>query len=185
MIRRVKKFNEFNMISEDKSGANYEYGCLMLYVNLPNWDYLTNKIEKNDLYKPENERYGVEKEPHITILYGIHKNVDDDQVISLFADLTKSDFDISVTGIDYFYNDEFDVLKLNVESSELDKLNRLAKMLNHTSNYPTYKPHLTIAYLNKGTGNKYSEPTFRGKIDNINKIVYSKTNGEKISIPLI
>ena len=184
MIRKVKRFHEFRMISEDKSGTNYEYGCLMLYVDIPNWGHLTNEIEKNDLYKPENERYGIEKEPHITILYGIHKDVDDDQVMSMFSDLTQTNFDISVNGIDCFYNDEFDVLKLNVESSELNKLNKMARMLNHTNDYPTYKPHLTIAYLNKGMGNKYSDPTFHTKINNISKIVYSKTNGEKISIPL-
>jgi len=184
MMRKVKTFHEFRMISEDKSGTNYEYGCLMLYVDIPNWENFTKEIEKIDLYRPENERYGLEKDPHITILYGIHKDVDDDQVISMFSDLTKNDFDIFVNGIDCFHNDEFDVLKLNLESSELIKLNKLARLLNHTNNFPTYDPHLTIAYLNKGMGNKYSDTTFHTKINNINKIVYSKTNGEKIFIPI-
>ena len=78
---RLKKYSEFMLISEDKSGTNYEYGCLMLYVNLPNWQKFTSQIDIKDLYEPDIERYGVETDPHATILYGIHKNVDDDEVI--------------------------------------------------------------------------------------------------------
>lgn len=172
-------------VLEDKSGNMYEYGCLMLYVKFNNWNDFIGQIDRELLYEPENERYGVETEPHITILYGIHKDVDDEQVIALFSDIKKSGFDITVDGVDCFYNKEYDVLKMNVKSEKLNELNELATRLPHTSTYPDYKPHLTIAYLTKGNGNKFVNSNFNLKIDTIDKIVYSKTNGEKIDIPLL
>jgi len=180
----IKTFSEFELYLESKSGSMYEYGCLMLYVNFPNWERFIGQIDKNLLYEPENERYGVESEPHITILYGIHSNVDDEQVIALFSDIDKSSFNIQSKGIDCFYNKDYDVLKMNVESAELRKLNELASNLPHTSTYPDYKPHITIAYFKKGNANPFINENFNIKINTIDKIVYSKTNGEKIDIPL-
>ena len=172
-------------ILEDKSGTMYEYGCLMLQTNFPNWSGFVGNINKDELYDPNNERYGIETEPHITILYGIHKEVDDDQVIAMFSDIKKSDFDLEVNGLDCFYNKDYDVLKMNIKSEKLNELNNLAKKLPHTSTYPDYKPHITVAYLTKGNGNNYVDLNFKMKINTIDKIVYSKTNGEKIDIPLI
>ena len=182
---RLKKYSEFMLISEDKSGTNYEYGCLMLYVNLPNWQKFTSQIDIKDLYEPDIERYGVETDPHATILYGIHKNIDDDEVIALFSDIKKSEFDINVEGLDCFFNKDYDVLKMNIVSDRLRELNKLATRLPHTSAFPDYKPHLTVAYLKNGRGQSYIDPNFRMKINTIDRIVYSKTNGEKIDIPLI
>ena len=182
---RLKRYSEFMSILEDKSGTMYEYGCIMLYATFPNWDKFTGGIDKNLLFDPENERYGVETEPHITILYGIHKEVDDEQVIAMFSDIKKSDFDIEANGLDCFYNKDYDVLKMNIKSEKLNELNKLASTLPHTSAYPDYKPHITVAYLTKGNGNKFVDLNFKMKINTIDKIVYSKTNGEKIDIPLI
>jgi len=172
------------MISEDKSGNNYEYGCLMLYVDVKNWHGISQSINHEDLYKPEETRYGIETDPHITILYGIHKDVDDYSVKELFKNLGKSNFDIKINGIDCFFNKDYDVLKFNIDSKKLHELNRLAKSLPNTNEYPEYKPHMTIAYLKKGTGQKYINENFNIGIDNIIKIVYSKPSGESINIPL-
>jgi 2'-5' RNA ligase len=171
-------------ILELKSGTMYEYGCLMLYVSIPNWSELTKDINLEDLFQPDNERYGIETEPHITILYGIHSDVPDDRVFNLFEDIDKSDFDIEVTSKNCFFNKDYDVLKLDITSKKLNQLNELGKTLPHTDTYPTYKPHMTIAYLKKGEGSKYVDETYSLKINKIDKIVYSKPNGEKIDILL-
>ncbi len=180
----MKRYSEFNSILEFKSGTMYEYGCLMLYVSLPNWSDLTKVINKEDLFEPDNERYGVETEPHITILYGVHSDVPDEKVLNLFKDIDDQDFDIQVIGKNCFFNKDYDVLKLDISSDKLNQLNKLGKTLPHTDTYPTYKPHMTIAYLKKGEGSKYVEETYSFKINKIDKIVYSKPNGEKIDIPL-
>jgi len=181
---RLKTYSQFKLMLEDKSGTMYEYGCLMLYLDLPNWSKMVSDIDKRELYEPTNERYGIETEPHITILYGVHSDVTDDQVIDLFKEVRKSDFDITVNGIDCFFNKDYDVLKMDVKSNKLNELNEICKTLPHTSTYPDYKPHITIAYLLKGNGSKYMNPTFQMKMNNIDKIVYSKPNGEKIDIPI-
>jgi len=190
----IKSYKEFMSILEYKSGTMYEYGCVMLYLEIPNWkDFLETKIlhgkkieeMDGDLYEPKNERYGIETDPHITILYGIHKDVSDDEVLKMFSNIKKSDFDISADGVDCFYNKDYDVLKMNVKSNKLNELNKLARKLKHTSTYPDYKPHLTIGYFLKGKSNEYVDLNFDMKIDTIDKIVYSKSNGEKIDIPLV
>jgi 2'-5' RNA ligase len=181
---RLKRYFEFMSILEDKSGTMYEYGCLMIYVKIPNWEQFIGDVDRETLYEPENERYGLETEPHATILYGIHKDVSDEQVLEMFSNIKKSDFDIYVDSIDCFYNKDYDVLKMNIKSNKLNELNKLATQLPHTSTYPDYKPHLTIGYFLKGMANKYVNLNFDMKINTIDKIVYSKTNGEKIDIPL-
>ena len=183
-MKRVLSYSDFMKICEDKSGSMYEYGCLMLYVKIPNWSEFTNQIQSSYLYEPQNERYGLETEPHITILYGIHKDVKDEDVLETFSGINEKEFDLKLVGIDCFKNKDYDVLKINVRSEKLNELNNIAKSLPHTDTYPDYKPHLTIAYLKKGFGDMYSNKDFETSAVNLDKIVYSKTNGEKISIPL-
>jgi 2'-5' RNA ligase len=73
-----------------------------------------------------------------------------------------------------FENDEYDVLKFNVISNDLAKLNKLMKgNFEYTSNYPNYIPHLTIAYLKKGEGKKYIKNMETLEIENINNFIYS------------
>lgn len=180
----IKTFEKFILFLE-KDSKMYEYGCLMVYLNLPYWDQFLSKIQPGDLYQTDNDRYGLETEPHCTILYGIHSDVNDEDVFKLFDGIKKSDFDLSIDGIDCFYNKDYDVLKMNVKSEKLNELNSLAKSLPHTSHFQDYKPHLTLAYLQKGEGRKYIDPTFMMEINSIDKIVYSKPSGEKIDITLL
>jgi len=181
---RLKRYSEFMSILELKSGTMYEYGCLMLYVDIPNWSELTKDILEEDLFEKDNERYGIETEPHITILYGVHSDVPDEKVENLFKGIDKGDFDIKVISKNCFFNKDYDVLKLDISSEKLNQLNKLGKTLPHTDTYPTYKPHMTIAYLKKGEGSKYVNETYTLDINKIDKIVYSKPNGEKIDILL-
>ena len=45
-----------------------EYGCLMLKLDIPQWDLVLNFINKEDIN--ENTDKGLEEEPHATILFG-------------------------------------------------------------------------------------------------------------------
>ena len=52
--------------------AKYEYGCLMLDLSINNWQKLLDCIDEEDIYNGDDaEKYGLETEPHITILYGL------------------------------------------------------------------------------------------------------------------
>jgi 2'-5' RNA ligase len=177
----IKNYNKF---LESKSGKLYEYGCVMVYLDMPNWESITSYIDEEDLYKPENKRYGLETEPHLTVLYGLHSDVNDQDVLNVFKDVKSSDIQLDILGIDIFENKQFDVVKMNVKSETLNNLNAELRKLPHTSDYPDYKPHITIAYLLPGRGKKYIEPDYKFKFNQVKKVIYSKANGQKIEMEI-
>lgn len=64
--------------------------------------------------------------------------------------------EIEVSNISLFdTNPEYEVLKFEAFNPDLFRINAQLKEFPHTSNFPDYKAHLTIAYLKKGTGKKY------------------------------
>ena len=48
-----------------------------------------------------------------------------------------------------------DVVHLQVHSDDLHRLNRKLSVLPHTDTQPSYCPHVTLAYVKKGLGQKY------------------------------
>jgi 2'-5' RNA ligase len=176
--------NKYNQFLEGKSGKLYKYGCVMLYLNIKNWDSILDRINKSDVYNVNDPTKGYERHPHITIIFGLHSNVSDDDVLDVFKNLKSSDIDITVDGIGCFENNEYDVVKMNIISDKLNKLNNKLSMLDNTSDYSDYKPHITIAFVLPGTGKKYTQPEYKYQFDNFNKILYKKTNGQTITIPL-
>jgi len=175
---RIKNFQNF------LESKNYRYGCVMVYLDIPNWNEITSFIEKEDLYKPEDRKYGIQNNPHVTILYGLHSDVKDEDVINIFENIKSNDIKIKVDKIDSFNNEEFEVIKMNVESKKLVDLNKELTKLPHTTDYPDYKPHITLAYLLPGRAQKYIQNNYNHTFENIKKIIYSKSNGEKIEIKL-
>lgn len=150
----MKHLKKYQLYTE---GRQYEFGCLMLDFEFPDWTSLLAKIDKEDLYKPDEGRYGIEDKPHITVLYGFHDEVVSKTITDKLGELLFMPINITIDGIDIFENQDYDVVKLNVESEELRHLNKLCSELPHTTDYPDYKPHMTLAYVQKGLGSKYKE----------------------------
>lgn len=169
-------------MKKQHSGTDYESGCVMAMINVTNWDELTSHFDKDDVYKPEVSRYGIETDPHITILYGFHSNkIDDSEIESIIRSVDGDDIKIDITGIEIFEdNPEFDVVKMTVKSDYLNKLHDELSKLPNSDKYPTYQPHITMAYIKKGRGKKYELSNYKHHIDGIHNIVYSKPDGEKI-----
>ena len=158
---------------------NYQWGCVMLEVEVDNWSEILKKIDDEDLYMAEDEHHGKQKDPHITILYGLDSSVIDEEVKVIFQDVKKEDFKIDVLDINLFENEDYDVLKIEIRNNLLNKYyNELKKLPNHSS-YPQFNPHVTIAYLKSGLGKKYVEKNPDIKLK-VKSIVYTKSNGEKI-----
>jgi 2'-5' RNA ligase len=169
----IKTFDEFN-ISENE--GHHSYGCAMLYFIFDKIDDIQSEIDEDDLIND-----GFENDPHVTLLYGLHKEVNDTEVFDII-----DEYDIptlELYNISAFKTDEYDVLKFDVrqymeEYSEKDdilfKINKSLCKLPYTSDFPDYHPHATIAYLKAGTSNKYikqlKDLTYKVKA---NKIVYS------------
>ena len=90
--------------------------------------------------------------------------------------------EIKLENISIFENKDFDVVKVDVISDGLNSLNKKMTKYPHTTDYPHYHPHMTIAYVKKGMGKKYAEDLKDFSITP-DKFVYSKIDGTKLSIP--
>lgn len=177
----IKKWIEF--IKESING--YSYGCVMVEVPVKNWEALTQIIDIDDIYEEKGDSaYGIQKNPHLTLLYGLHENVTNEQVKKVFDDFDEN-INIEIEGVDIFENPKFDVVKFNIKKTNtlqnlFDKLSELP----NSNEYPDYKPHITIAYVKSGTGKKYVNPNYKHKVSNVDEITYSKPNDDKFKFNL-
>jgi peptide deformylase len=135
-------------------------GCLLLNLDIPiyalrSWGDYTSKIETADIYDAPG--CGIEIQPHITILFGFDDATTDvDKVLSDVKKFFDRQLLVRATGISVFENKEYDVVKIDIESEILKKLNKyLTDKYSITSIYPEYKAHCTIGYVKKGAGAKY------------------------------
>lgn len=56
----------------------HDSGCLMLQCNIKNWNAVTSIIHPEDIYTKDG--FGLETEPHITILYGFTDEITVDNI---------------------------------------------------------------------------------------------------------
>lgn len=162
-----------------ENAAKRSYACLMLDCS----DFknelkkIQDQIDKEDIYT-EKEGHGLENDPHITALYGIHEQ--DPKVVKEALDLSAITY--KLTGLSLFENDEFDVLKCSVVSPDLKKLNKQCrKELEYTNSYDDFVPHLTVGYLKPGTGRKYTYLKFDtlGEEMTSSKFIFSTKDSKK------
>ena len=149
------KQNNAGMIKEEKKPEDrIEFGCLAIFLDVPVWNKITSIIRPEDIY--EEPGYGIETDAHTTILYGFHDEVTSEDCFALFKkNMPLEPIKIGVKGISIFNNLKFDVVKFDVNSEELTKLNGIMKQLPHDDKFPDYHPHITIAYVKRGEGSKY------------------------------
>jgi 2'-5' RNA ligase len=174
----IKNYIQF--IKESING--HKYGCVMIEVPVSNWDEITSSIDPEDIfYADENDDpKGIQENPHLTILYGLHDDVTEDQVKSVFEGFT-GDINIEVDGVGIFENDKFDVVKFNVNpDGALQHLHDELSKFPNSDQFPDYKPHITICYTKKGTGKKYVKPDYKYTVKNVDNITYSLASGEKV-----
>jgi hypothetical protein len=179
----IKKELRAALLKEGKhKNHKNEYGCLMVYLDVAkeDWNKLQDMIDDEDLYiDKQDPSYGREKEPHTTALFGFHADIN-------YEDLEK-EIDkvktpkIGFKGISAFSNEKFDVLKFDVDSDDMHKMNAKFKKFPHTNSFPDYHPHVTIAYLKPKTADKYIKKMkeMKDMPIKVDKLVYSKPNGGK------
>lgn len=143
------------------------YNCIMIgYKPINIINTIQENIDENDLLPGK----GLETESHITLLYGLYNNVSWDDVKSYLMPL--SDYKTFVYNVSVFNNEEFDVLKMDINCDNLKKTNKLLRdNLPHDEFYPDYHPHMTIAYLKPNCGAKYAKKML-DKIITIEPIEY-------------
>lgn len=171
-------------IINESTGRKYEYGCVMLYFDFPQINKIHDSIHTDDIYIEDGDNsYGLEEEPHTTLLFGLHNGVTTEDVTNVLKKFKYGECKIHNPSL--FENENYDVLKFDVEGVNLHETNELLRDFPHTNNFPDYHPHLTIGYIKSGMGKKY--------IDKLNgheymlspkEAIYSKPDGSKDKIEL-
>ncbi len=129
---------------------------------------------------------GYEDDVHITVLYGLHTGDADDvrRVVNGFGPVQ-----VRWGGISVFETDDGDCIVLDVLPGGINILNsRLRESLEYTSKFLEYKPHLTLAYVKPGEGEKYVQ-LLDGRLPlekyvNFDSLVFGAANGERVTIGL-
>jgi len=161
-------------------GHKNEYGCLMAMVSPADGQSIVkfgkSLIRDSDLYIKQGEEYGRETEPHVTILFGFNPDLKESEVRKIIADVRP--FNITAQGISIFESEDFDVVKFDInKSGPLMELRERSIIYPHVSTFPNYHPHLTVAYVRKGTfTDKITDKNISFKI---NRLKYSSMNGDK------
>jgi len=140
------------------NGKRDYYGCVMMDTKIDDWEeqHLAG-IDEDDVHiKPLDDSYGLEKDPHITVLFGIHEDQVDSETIKEVIKHNMKPVTVDIDEVDFFPGEEYDVVKYNVPvTDELLKYRELFSKFPNTQTFPEYKPHMTIAYVKPGMGKKY------------------------------
>jgi len=178
-----------NFIVLEKKGKTYDYGILMLYL-----DKSDNKqfIQFGKKHIPDEvlTNDGREDEPHVTCLYGFKPKTDMDKVKAFIKQEVTEPLTLTLKKVSRFENDHkgFHVIKIEVECAELKSLyKKLRKEFadDIENEYPTWKGHITLAYVEPGECKDLDgNDTFDGKEFTVNKLILKSANGDKSTINL-
>jgi 2'-5' RNA ligase len=139
--------------------------CIM--ADMPQKDDILEfikKIPNECVYEEVGENYGKEANPHVTVMYGLSP-IEENRVKELLNKVPKK-IVAELGKISKFSNADapYDVLKIEVKSPHLNKIHEMIRK-NFDNNYKwsQYNPHVTLAYVKKGTCNEYvGNKTFEG-----------------------
>lgn len=153
--------------------GRYDYGCVMGRVDEETshkiLEFNQHMIGEDILYTEED--LGREYTPHVTIKWGLTESYSQHQMREFLKEVRP--FMLELRGIGIFENERFDVVKFNVEGKELRALNEKFSKLPNQDSHPIYKPHITLAYVNKGMGKKFVREAKQFARVPVNSIEYS------------
>lgn len=132
---------------------------------------------------------GREDEPHITLRFGL--NADDAQavrqIVEGFGPITVTLGKTSVFPARQrpTASTPADVVKVDVVSQDLHRLNSLLAKLPQSEQSYRYVPHITLAYVRPGSGDKYAGiRDLDGVKLRLNSVVFRGKDGARTDIPL-
>lgn len=158
--------------------------CVMLGLHeiLPaeNWVKILNSIDEEDLHE-----YGKEYDPHVSLFYCYEwKKKFNQKEVNKFSKLVLP-IDLTVTGVSLFENEEYDVLKFEVQKTiTLEQAQQQSvELFEATPTYPDYIPHMTLAYLLPGKGKEYQDKLSKAIVFPFtytsNKLIYAVSNSQQ------
>lgn len=127
---------------------------------------------------------GRESHPHVTVKYGLHFRTPSQRLRDKLKQFGPVTLTFGRTSL--FKSKAADVLKIDVHSPDLHRLNKLiARTLPTHDTFPTYEPHATLAYLKPGKGAHYTgSRALAGTKVTIDHILFSGKNGHQEKLPL-
>jgi 2'-5' RNA ligase len=127
---------------------------------------------------------GREHEPHVTLLYGL-ADADVGRVHAVLADEPPVTLKFGPTAFfpakaDAAPGEAHDVVFLSVLSPDLLRLHALvSRAVPHKKTHPTYRPHVTLAYVRPGEGRRFAgDRTLLGRAVTVKEVVFRRTDGE-------
>jgi 2'-5' RNA ligase len=172
-----------------KKKSSYPFSSVQ--VNLPkiatkriiHWG--EENIPDEDIYEePDNLVRGREYESHVTIAYGINNDTPK-KIKRLLA--RQKPFYIEFGKISIFKCINFDVVKIEIESPDLRRINKaiLDGVEVTTTSCNAYRPHVTIAFVKKNKGDKFNgNADFAGNRLLVDRLTFSSKNGVQTTIEL-
>lgn len=170
--------NVKNTLLENRN-KSVSKGCLMAMVPKKYAEAILRfnhkLIKEEDLYT-EGTEYGREIEPHITIRYGFLKDLNELDIRQLLKG--HKPFMVEIYGLNRFDpSPKYDVAMFKTSSPVLKQLNELSGIYPNECDYDEYRPHLTLAYVQKGKFPHVKEG-FKLNVP-ISEICYSPISGGK------
>lgn len=170
-----------------EDAGKHDFGCVMVYFDHPLLKAIHKLIDKDHIYtgKANDKRsYGLEKEQHTTLLYGLHD--EEVEVDDVFKRAVPNEFKpLRLHNVSCFNNAEYDVLKFDVDAKWLGQCNKKLRKLPHTNEYPDYHPHATIGYIKPGKGKEYCDMLWGLELMVLpGELVYSMADGKKERRPI-
>jgi predicted double-glycine peptidase len=166
-----------------RKGESHDYSSTQLEIE--NQDLLYRILELGEAVSAQDlAEKGREEDPHITVLYGLHTRFPEEirDCIQGFGPIRATFGRLSL-----FTQEEAEVLKIEVISSDLHRLHQCLALLEHTDSYSEYSPHLTIAYLVHGRGEHYlslNQEGIEGVEVLFDRLTFSNPEGERTVISL-
>ena len=183
----MKMISLRRIIARFRERLSYDFSSTQCNMppNLSNEIYQWGKDNiTDDEIAPTEKRQPLD-DIHVTLKYGIH-TIDFTAARDLIQ--TIGPIDIELGPITKFNsNPEFDVIKIDVESADLHRLNKiLSDSMKVTDTYPVYQPHITIAYVKKGTcGHLVGREDFSKRKVTLDGVTFSGKDNRKTFMPLM
>jgi len=156
----------------------YDYSSSQINMN-EEWTSIFLDRGRELISKKDLSGTGLETNPHVTVLYGIHDLDPSPKIVDIIE--TYPRFNITLGAVSLFKEDAFNVVKVDVESSDLYSL-RGAFMNNcyFTDKHPEYIPHMTVGFVKPESCNHLDGSlAFKGMSFVAEEVVYSCKDGVK------
>lgn len=155
--------------------GRYDYGCVMARIDEEAarkiLDFNNRTITNEMLYEEEGYGYGREITPHITIKFGLTESYTEEQMKQLLSKVVP--FNVEIGGVSIFENEKFDIVKFDIEGKEIRELNEMFSQLPNEDKHPIYHPHLSLAYVKRGLGQRFTKTPSKHAFVPVNMIEYS------------